>query len=37
MLLAAMLCDGSYSSSKISTVTSLGLSSSICKTELEAL
>lgn len=36
MLLAVMLCDGS-SSSEISPVTSLSLSSSICKTELKAL
>lgn len=37
MLLAEMLCDGSSSSSETSPVTSLGLSSSSCKTELKAL
>lgn len=36
MLFAIMLCDGS-SSSEISPVTSLSLSSSMCKTELKAL
>lgn len=37
MLLAVMLCDGSSSSSETNPVTSLSLSSSICKTELKAL
>ena len=36
MLLAVMLCDGSSSSSETSPVTSLSLSTSICKTELTA-